>query len=332
MNIAMWKKALEVIPRLNKEEWNALDIISRWLIATRAAVLIITFIAAAIAGLLAYRDGMFHLGAWVALTVGLLMAHATNNLLNDLTDYLKGVDRDNYFRSQYGPQPLEHGLMTMREVLVYTAITGLVAVAAGAYLILLHGWMVVLLMAVGAFFVLFYTYPLKYIGLGEVAVLVVWGPLMVGGGYYVITGVWSWEVAIASLPYALGTTTIIFGKHIDKLNADNNRRIHTLPVLLGERTSRYAVIVMMALQYVLVVALVASGFFTPALLIVLLAAITFWFVASIYRKPRPQEMPADYRADVWPLWFVAYAFVHNYRFGLLFMVGLVLEVLLRNVW
>ena len=62
----------------------------------------------------------------------------------------------------------------------------------------------------GAFFVLFYTFPLKYIGLGEVAVLLVWGPLMVGGAYHVITGRWDWQVALASLPYALGTTTVLF--------------------------------------------------------------------------------------------------------------------------
>jgi len=37
MNIGMWRKALRVIPHVNKEEWQRLDIISKWLIATRAA-------------------------------------------------------------------------------------------------------------------------------------------------------------------------------------------------------------------------------------------------------------------------------------------------------
>ncbi|NIV32349.1 MAG: prenyltransferase, partial [Anaerolineae bacterium] len=74
------------------------------------------------------------------------------------------------------------------------AVTGLVAVAAGILLIWYRGWPTAILMAAGAFFVLFYTYPLKYIGLGEVALALVWGPLMVGGGYYVFTGVWDWYV------------------------------------------------------------------------------------------------------------------------------------------
>ena len=70
MNVSMWAKAVKVIPRVSKEEWNALDVISRWLIATRSAVLVMTFISAAIAGLLSARDGRFDLLLWVLVTSG----------------------------------------------------------------------------------------------------------------------------------------------------------------------------------------------------------------------------------------------------------------------
>jgi 1,4-dihydroxy-2-naphthoate octaprenyltransferase len=332
MNFAMWVQALRTIPRVDKSEWSRLDVVSRWLIATRSVVLVMTFLSAAIAGILAFADGRFDLWLWLLVTVGLVMAHATNNLLNDITDYVKGVDRDNYFRAQYGPQPLEHGLMTMREILTYAAVTGLVSLVVGAYLVGATGWPTLLLLALGAFFVLFYTYPLKYIGLGEPAVLVVWGPLMVGGGYYVITGVWSWNVILASLPYALGVTTVIFGKHIDKLAGDREKGIYTLPVLLGERLSRGVAISMMALQYGFVLYLVLSGFFTPVMLLVLLALPMFRDVLKVYLKPKPEEVPQDPRlAALWPLWFVDFAFVHNRRFGVLFLGGLILEALLRGL-
>jgi 1,4-dihydroxy-2-naphthoate octaprenyltransferase len=213
MNISMWWKALQVIPRISKEEWDRLDVISRWLVATRAAVLIMTFLSAAIAGILALRDGGFDLLKWFLVTVGLCLAHATNNLLNDYVDYVRGVDQENTYRSQYGPQPLVHGLMSKAELLRYALGTGLVAVAAGVELIVQRGGLTPLLMALGAFFVLFYTWPLKYIALGELSVLLVWGPLMIGGGYYVITGAWNWQVVVASLPYALGVTGVIMGKH-----------------------------------------------------------------------------------------------------------------------
>lgn len=332
MNIAMWGKALQVIPRITKDEWNKLDVISRWLISTRAAVLIMTFISATIAGLLAIRDGRFNLLNYVLLAIGLVLAHATNNLLNDYTDHRRGVDKDNYYRAQYGPQPLEHGLMTEKQLLTYAAVTGLLALAAGAYLVISNGPLALILLALGAFFVLFYTWPLKYIGLGEITVLLVWGPLMVGGGYFVITGVWDWRVVIASLPYALGVTTVIFGKHIDKLAEDKAKRIHTLPVIIGERISRAAVLGMMILSYLSTIYLVVINFYTPIMLIVLFALIVFKDVWKYYRQPRPAEKPADYPADTWPIWFVGFAFVHNRRFGLLYLAGLIGEVLLRVVF
>ncbi|MEA4906335.1 MAG: prenyltransferase [Chloroflexi bacterium] len=331
MNVQMWGKALRGIPRLDKNEWDSLDVISRWLISTRAAVLIMTFISASIAGLMAARVGQFDFGRWVLLTIGLVFAHATNNILNDMTDYQRGVDKDNYFRTQYGPQPLESGLMSKRELSVYAAITGAIAIAAGIPLVIQGGWLALGLMLAGAFFVLFYTWPLKYIGLGEVAVILVWGPLMIGGGYYVITGQWDWGVSLATLPYALGTTMVIFGKHIDKLEQDRAKGIRTLPVILGEKSARYFTLAMMALQYILVVGLVIAGYFTPVMLVVLFALRGIPVVWRLFSQAKPLERPEDYGKEVWPLWFVAGAFSHNRSFGLMFLVGLIAEVVLRQM-
>ncbi len=330
MNVGMWAKALRVIPKIDKTEWDRLDVISRWLISTRAAVLIMTFISASIAGIMAFGAGQFNLLYYILLVIGLVFAHATNNLLNDLTDYDRGVDRDNYFRTQYGPQAIEQGLMTRRQMLTYAGVSGLIALLAGAYLVWVHGWLALALLAAGAFFVLFYTWPLKYIGLGEIAVIIVWGPLMIGGGYFVITGQWDWNVALAGLPYALGPTTVIFGKHIDKLREDKAKGIHTLPVIIGETAGRYSVMVMMALQYLLVIALVATGFFTPAMLIVLLALIPSPWVWKLLSKPKPTTRPAEDRTG-WPLYFVSAVFVHNRTYGMLFLLGLIADAVIKNL-
>lgn len=329
MNVRMWVKALQVIPRIDKEEWDGLDVISRWLISTRAAVLIMTFISAAIAGLLAMRAGQFDALRWGAMAIGLIFAHATNNLLNDLTDYSRGVDKNNYYRTQYGPQPLEQGLWSRRTHLIYAAITGLIALAAGVYLVAVNGWLAFWLLLAGAFFVLFYTWPLKYIGLGEIAVLITWGPLMIGGGYFVVTGTWDWYVAIASLAYAIGPTTVIFGKHIDKLEEDKAKGIHTLPVIIGETASRYAVLAMIALQYLAVIGLVIAGFFSPVMLIVVLAWYYLPPVIKVFSQPRPTEKPeTGPAAESWPLYFVAAAFYQNRSYGLLLLVGLILQLFL----
>jgi 1,4-dihydroxy-2-naphthoate octaprenyltransferase len=287
-----------------------------------------TFLSGAFAGIFAFRDGKFDLLKWVLLTVGLIFSHATNNLLNDFTDFNRGVDKDNYYRAQYGPQPLVHGLMTKRQHLTYAGVTGAIALVLGLILVIMsHNWWTLLLLGLGVFFVLFYTYPLKYIALGELSVLLVWGPLMIGGGYFVITGSWSWTVVLASLPYALGVTGVIFGKHIDKYEMDKERGIHTLPVVIGERPARYMLVVMLILQYVLTLVLVVTGYFTILMAAVVLAIPTFRKIWPMFSAPKPVEKPADY-PDVWPNYFVAAAFIHNRAFGVWFMLALILDSIL----
>lgn len=326
LNIAMWGKALTVMPRIDKAEWDRLDLVSRWLIATRSAVIVMTLTSAAFAGLLAIKDDVFDGLLFLLVTLGLCLAHATNNLLNDLTDHWKGVDAGNYFRTQYGPQTVEEGFLSVRQMLTYAAITGAAALAVGVYLVILRGEIVLILLACGAFFVLFYTFPLKYIGLGEPAVLVVWGPLMVGGGYYVMSGVWSNDVAVASLAYALGPTAVLFGKHIDKLEADQAKGIRTLPVILGERLSRAAVVAMLLAQYAVVIGLVMTGYFGWPVLLCLAAVPSLRRVFQVYGAPRPDGPPADLPDGVWPLWYVAVAFWYTRRFGLFFVAGLLIDL------
>jgi 1,4-dihydroxy-2-naphthoate polyprenyltransferase len=341
MNFAMWKKALTIIPNVTKDEWDKLDLISKWLIITRAAVLLMTFLSAVLAGLFAFHDGYkVNFLAWFILALGLVLAHAANNIFNDFTDYSRGVDKDNYYRTMYGPQPLSSGLMTRRQHLTYFGVTAFLAFLCGVYLVFFRGndWLVWMLLGLGAFFVLFYTWPLKYIALGELSVLIVWGPLMVGGGYYVLTGAWNWNVVWASLPYVLGVVTVIFGKHIDKLPVDKAKKIHTLPVLIGEKAARYALLAMMILPYLLVLLMIGLRYFTPLLLVVFLAVPTFLKLYPQFLKPKPETRPEGFPDGQggWPLFFAPQGFVNNRAFGMWFMLGLILDIIIRlilpNFW
>ncbi len=331
MEPPIWLKAVTDMPRLDRAQWDRLGLLPRWLIGARAATLILTVIPCLIVGLLALRARRFDLTLWLLVTVGLVLAHATNNFLNDLVDHRMGVDRDNYFRTRYGVQPVESGLLSQRHSLLYATATALVALACGLWLVHARGGPTLWLMLVGAGFVLAYTWPLKYVGLGEIAVLAVWGPLMIGGGYFVVTGLWDGRVALASLPYGLGAASVIFGKHIDKLQEDKARRIATLPVLLGPSLSRYLAMAMMAGQYVAVVWLVVTGYFSVALLVVAFALTALAPALRVFSRPRPAAPPPDYPASTWPLWFVAFAFVHNRAFGLWFLAGLAGDVLLGRL-
>lgn len=337
MNFQMWRKALQVIPQVSKTEWDDLDIISKWLISTRAAVLIMTFLSGLLAGLFAWHDNkVINLGHWLILIVGLVLAHASNNLFNDYTDYVRGVDKDNYYRTMYGPQPVADGLMTKSQHLKYFGVTGILALLCGGYLLLINrgDFLIWVLLGLGAFFVLFYTWPLKYIAMGEIAVLIVWGPLMIGGGYYVLTQNWSWNVVWASLPYVLGVTAVIFGKHIDKIQVDKAKKIYTLPVIIGEIAARSIVLAMMILPYIIVLVLIATKYFTPILLLVFMALPILNKLYPQFRQPRPESKPEGFPEGQggWPLYFAPQAFVNNRAFGIWFMFGLLLDVFIRVVF
>jgi 1,4-dihydroxy-2-naphthoate polyprenyltransferase len=334
MNVSMWIKAIKVIPRISKEEWEKLDIVAKWLIATRFAAIILTVINAGVVGLLVYANdpSAFSWSRWILFLIGVVFAHATNNLINDLTDYRRGVDKDNYFRTQYGPQTLDEGLLSTRQILIYIAVSGLIALAAGIPLVIQGGLYSLIFLMVGAFFVLFYTFPLKYFGLGELSVLIVYGPLMVGGGYYTITHIWDWNVLVASLPYAIAITVVLLGKHIDKAKQDKEKHIHTVPVLIGEKTSRYLVLFLIAVQYLLVIYLVITGYFSLIMFVIVLGLTGIRPVLQLFRTTKPDERPENYPADVWPLWYVAATFYHTRIFGVVFLAGLVLDVVVKHLF
>ncbi len=100
----------------------------------------VTIYSCVIAGLLAWRDGHFSFLPWLIVTLGLFIAHGTNNLLNDYTDYSRGVDKDNYFRTQYGVHPLVQGFWTRRQQLIWFTVSGVLAVLSGFFALLYTGF------------------------------------------------------------------------------------------------------------------------------------------------------------------------------------------------
>jgi 1,4-dihydroxy-2-naphthoate octaprenyltransferase len=176
-----------------------------------------------------------------------------------------------------------------------------------------------------------YTAPpvrLKKRGLGEPDVFVVWGPLMVCGTYYSAVGIVGWDVLLASLPYGLLCTTVLMGKHIDKIPYDEPLGIRTLPVIFGEARARAVTLGMMVGFYLLVVAAVlAKAMPWPALLVVaaLPRLVKIW---PYFRRPPPEEPPGNF--PVWPLWYAALAWVHVRQAGALLVVGLAIAALLQS--
>jgi 1,4-dihydroxy-2-naphthoate octaprenyltransferase len=337
--LGMWRKSLgQLIKMDDKKEWDALDILSKWFIATRSAVGTVTLYSGLIGGLLAWQNlhaagRPFDFLTWIILTLGLFIAHGTNNLLNDYTDFSRGIDKDNYFRTQYGVHPLAQGFWDKRTHLVWFGVSGLLATLAGIYALFYTHFapLVIWFFVFGALILLFYTYPLKYVGIGELSIFVIWGPLMIGGVYFVLTGLWDWMVLLTSIPVGLNVVTINLGKHTDKMKEDIVKGVRTLPVLIGETAARYMTISAIVLSYLIVGYLVfVAHFLTPVMLLVLVAIKSALAAIKRMSKPRPAEPPPGY--PIWPRWFSTVCFVHNRVFSNYFVLGLLVDTLIRALF
>lgn len=308
------------------------DAVSKWIVITRAAVFSMTVTSGLIGGLLAVGAerllGGFTVDYWLLAlaVVGLVVAHAANNMINDYFDLEGGIDTDDYVRAQYAPHPILSGWVTKRQLATAILTANVIDLAILLYLVSQRGWLVAAFALGGLFVSVFYVAPpirLKHIGLGEPGVFVVWGPLMVVGTFFVATGQipgWAW---IASLPYAILVTTVLFGKHIDKIEADKKKGVRTMPVLLGERNARLVAQVLMIAFYPIVLGAAAVGWIGPWVGLVVLGIPRLIDVLKVFNVPKPDVPPGSYVG--WPLWFVGQAFVHTRRAGGLLILGLLLN-------
>ncbi|MCC7195684.1 MAG: prenyltransferase [Gemmatimonadaceae bacterium] len=313
------------------EDMARLDPVARFLYAARSVILVISFQAALVAGLLALGDREFEVEPFLLVLVGYVTLHAISNLSNDYFGARRGHDTADSPRRRYTVHPITSGAVSAR--LLLTGLTALVAVAAaiGVYFIMLRGWAAAALVAIGA--LLLWSYDaapraLKELGLGEAAAFVVWGPLMIAGGYYVITGRYSGAAMLASLPYGLGVMSILVGKHVDQRDFDSRKHQRTLPVVLGERAARTlnrgAVIAM----YAVIAAGVALRALSPFTLLVALALPRAARAVRVMSEPAPNTPPPGYVG--WPLWYHRVCLVHNRMFGWLYLAGLALGAIAQR--
>ncbi|MDQ6773659.1 MAG: prenyltransferase, partial [Candidatus Dormibacteraeota bacterium] len=264
--------------------------------------------------------------------LGIVFAHAGNNVVNDIFDESMGADTADYPRALYAPHPVLSGMATRRTLVIAFLVLNLLDLAILVTLTAFRGWPVVVFAVLGLLGSVGYAAPVlrfKKRGLGEPVVFLVWGPLMVGGTYFAATGHLPWQVLAASIPYSILCTTVLFGKHIDKLEWDAPLGIGTLPVLLGERVARAVTLGLMVAFYVTVAVLIPLGSLPWTALVALLALTRLRKSWPYLRRTRPAKRPENF--PVWPLWYAAVTFVHTRRAGALLVLGLLAGAILGFV-
>src|SRR6266702_6737515 len=293
----LWLGAFAGFYRPDAEEVRRLDPVSKFLYSARSVILVISAQAAVIAGLLAAAERRFQWVHFALVLVGFVVAHMISNLSNDYFGYKRGHDTPDSPRMRYTVHPLASGVLDARILITGLAILAVIGAGVTGFFVVERGWPAVAFAAAGIALLLLYDaapVPLKSIGLGEPAVFLVWGPLMVGGGYAMITGHVSSAVFFASIPYGLGVMSILTGKHIDQMDFDAGRGTRTLPVLLGEKAARGLNTATIVLIYTITVALIALGQLTPFAAIIAAALPRAFRAVSVMSRQRPASPPAGY--------------------------------------
>jgi len=210
-----------------------LNRIKIWVEAARPKTLWAAIAPVMIGTAMAFSDGKFHsLSALLALTGAILIQIGTN-FANDYFDFKKGADS----KDRLGPTRateaglIKPGIMRNAFILVF-----LITFLIGLYLIYRAGWPIFIIGILSIIFGILYTggpYPLGYNGLGDIFVLIFFGPVAVGGTYYVQALDITWPVILAGLSPGLISTALLTVNNLRDINTDRKAGKKTLAVRFG---------------------------------------------------------------------------------------------------
>ena len=244
---------------------------------TRLPFLTATIVPVVLGIAIAARQGSFDLVTAVLTVIGAAFVQLGLTVANDVFDSVQGADEANVTPTQFsgGSRVIQYGLVSFRQMAGLATTFYVLAAVIGLVLLGLRGSTALLVIGVVGFIVsIGYTAPpLKFVyrGLGEIAVAIGFGPLMLLGGYVVQTrGALTWEPFVLSLPVALLVALILYVNEIPDRRGDARVGKRTLPV----RFSKAAVIggyrgAAIAAYAILVAGVVAGQLPIPALLALL---------------------------------------------------------------
>jgi len=241
--------------------------------AIRAFSFTASIIPVVLAAFLALSQGApVRWGLFLPVLAGAVLLHAGTNLVSDAADFRRGVDRKGTLG---GSGVLVAGLLTPRQVFR----DGIVLLGAGAAIGLFLVWTsgapvlwIGLAGVIGGFFYGGRSFGYKYWALGDAAVFLLMGPLLVLGPYFVLTGSFHSHALLLSLPVGCLVTAILSSNNMRDIRHDAEAGVRTLATILGFGAAKAQYALLVAGAYVLVGGMVLSGVLSAWCLGVLLSA------------------------------------------------------------
>lgn len=219
-----------------------------------------------------------HSGAEIDTTIFLLVftgavcAHISVNTFNEYLDFRSGLDlvtKKTPFSGGSGALP--DNPQAANTVLIVAITTLLITILIGLYFIYLRGPAILPLGLLGVTIILFYTgwinrHPFLCLlapGLG-------FGPLMVTGTHFVLTGHYSWQALIVSLvPLFLVSNLLLLNQYPD-IEADKSAGRKHFPITFGTGISNWIYAGFISLSYLTILVAVATSLLPKLSLISLL--------------------------------------------------------------
>lgn len=258
---------------------------------------------------------------------GMVILHSGANILSDIFDYQKGLDKV--------PTPVSGGIIrgfiTIREAWIGSVSMLVAGTAIGLYLTWVSGPWLLAIGFLGLFIGSFYTshtaVNMKYHGLGDLAVFLNFGILGSLGAFYVQSSQLSWIPVLWAVPMSMLVIAILHANNWRDIESDKAGKIFTIAALLGDKSSLnyYGLLIYGPFVVVLLLILV------PFLMFPNLTAMPFTFLITmlalplafrLWRKALNRKTPAQ------PLDFIALDGATaqlNLLFGSLCTIALILQ-------
>lgn len=241
-----------------------------WIIAIRPKTLTASLAPILLGTSLALSEGFMNFSLLSLIIMTALLIQVGTNLANDYFDFLSGVDTK---ERKGSVKVLQKGWITVQALRKATFMVFGGALIGSLYLILKGGWPIAIIAASSIFFAIAYTagpFPLGHLGLAEPIELIYFGPIAVGGTFYLLTGYCPPYVILAGFIPGFLSLAILTVDNLRDYETDKAAGKKTLCVRLGKTFGK--------VQYYSCIFL---GFLVPVLLIAITRAHLYSLIAFL---------------------------------------------------
>lgn len=210
-----------------------------WILAARPRTLPAAIVPVVIGFALVFEQGALRAVPACVLLLTAVLIQVICNYANDVLDFERGTDT----AERLGPvRATQAGIITPEKLKAVTAALIGVCLLLGGYLVSIAGWPILIIGVLSLAFAILYTagpFALAYLGLGEVFVILFFGPVAVGGTQYFFTGGVESGALLIGAACGLISAALLAVNNLRDIDSDRKSRKYTLAVRFGERFARF---------------------------------------------------------------------------------------------